>query len=338
MVHPTSDDIERYRALLAHDPESRAFGAVAEVYLRQAHYAEAIAVCDDGLQRFPGYVGARLTLARALEASGDVSRAEAEFRRVLERLPDSIPAHRALADLLRREGRLTEALVTYEALLALDPLDQEVRQLLEDVRPVAMVPVEPPAGHLPPAVLPEPDIPPVPEEATVPTFDLTEEAAAEVSLPLTPVQAEPPMEVVSEEIERPESRPTAPGLAEPETAIPIYDLTDVAQEEKEEEGGPVQAILATETLADLYARQGFPDQAHAIYEELLRADATRDDLREKMAALPSPVPVAAGRLGAEPEPAGIDTPGATAADGDVLQTLEAWLAAARSLRRERGRP
>ncbi|HEY7676482.1 MAG TPA: tetratricopeptide repeat protein, partial [Candidatus Methylomirabilis sp.] len=167
-----SEAIQHYEALLARDPGSRAFAQLADAYHRQGRYAEAIAVCDSGLQRYPAFVGARMTLARALADSGDVARAEAEFRRVLEQTPDNIPAHRALGDLLRRQGRPPEALAVYEALHDFIPFDQEITELVE-----ALGVTPSPPGPLPTA--------PLAAEPEVTVFDLTEVAGAP-PLPLGP--------------------------------------------------------------------------------------------------------------------------------------------------------
>lgn len=332
MVQPGQGEIQRYQALLAEDPTSRAFGLLAEAYLRQGRYADTIAVCDLGLQHYPAFAGARLVLARALAARGDASRAETEFRRVLENLPDSIPAHRGLADLLRQQERAEDALVLYENVLALDPFDQEVRGLVEALR-AAPVPALDAAARQAPAeirALGESPLSAVELEPAIPTFDLTSVAAEAVSLPLTPVPAEP----------LPTAPVPAPPRAGPEEDIPLFDLTDLAREDEAEEAAEEAAartILATETLADLYVQQGFPEQARVIYEELAHADPTRADLRGKLAALQPPTPREAETAEPVLEPVGIGAFGPGDDGGDLVGVLEAWLAAARSLRAERGR-
>ena len=248
-------------------------------------------MCDRGLRRYPTYAGARMTLARALAEHGELARAEAEFRHVLELTSDSVPAHRALGDLLRGQGRTAEALVVYEALQELTPLDEEVGPLLETLR-----------ASLAPAAAPAPASPAtqrgIPAEAAldVPVFDLTEAAAAP-------------------------DRPLAPPIGGPQA----------------EAIAPPPA-LATETLADLYAQQGFVEDARAIYRELVRVEPARADLRAKLASLgaaPSPGGVA-DEADSEFEPVAPPRRSATGR-ADPLEALEAWLEAARELRAERGR-
>jgi len=110
-----SGEFEHYEALLARDPDSRAFGQLAEIYRRRGRTAEAIALCDHGLQRYPAYVGARLTLARALAEHGDLGRAEAEFRR---------------GATLLNQGRAGEAEESFGTALSAYPGHEAARQAL----------------------------------------------------------------------------------------------------------------------------------------------------------------------------------------------------------------
>jgi tetratricopeptide (TPR) repeat protein len=74
---------------------------------------------------------------------------------------------------------------------------------------------------------------------------------------------------------------------------------------------------ATETLADLYARQGFVERATDLYQELLRQDPTRTDLRRKLEEMEQPAPAPAAATGAKQ------------GKGGDLAALERWREAAR---------
>lgn len=296
-----SGEIERYRALLVKDPKSRAFAQLADALRRQGQYWEAIGVCERGLQQYPTYVSARMVLARALREQGEAARAEAEFRRVLELTPDSVAAHRELGDLLRDQGRAADAIEVYETLLQLTPFDREVRELLDTMEPPATAAAPPPQAEPVPGVGPEATLEPVAAGSTpiLPTYDLTEAAAEDLALSLQPVEA---------------------------------DLGS------EPAAGPA-GLPATETLADLYVAQGFPEDGRAIYEELLRAAPEREDLRAKLTALGEVLPPWRPMPEGVPEPVGAAVPSALpgAAAMELLPILEAWIGAARSLRAERGR-
>lgn len=75
-----------------------------------------------------------------------------------------------------------------------------------------------------------------------------------------------------------------------------------------EEEIPEPAPVPTETLAELYYRQGFPEKALDIYKQLLDIDPTNtriiekaDDLREEIAFSPGPAADTAPALEAPPE-------------------------------------
>ena len=74
---------------------------------------------------------------------------------------------------------------------------------------------------------------------------------------------------------------------------------------------------ATETLADLYARQGFVERATDLYRELLRQDPTRADLRRELEEMHQPAQAPAAAEGAHQ------------GKGGGLAALERWREAAR---------
>jgi tetratricopeptide (TPR) repeat protein len=95
----TSSRIDDLRRRVEADPASIAFAQLAEEYRRAGDYAEAIRVCRTGLERYPTYVSARVTLGRALVAVGQLDDAEAELSAALRLAPDNLAAIRALAEI-----------------------------------------------------------------------------------------------------------------------------------------------------------------------------------------------------------------------------------------------
>ena len=63
--------------------------------------------------------------------------------------------------------------------------------------------------------------------------------------------------------------------------VPEPSLESTGPDSSEVEGDP----FTTETLADLYASQGFKDRAAAIYQRLLDDEPSRGEIREKLTAL-----------------------------------------------------
>jgi tetratricopeptide (TPR) repeat protein len=87
-------------------------------------------------------------------------------------------------------------------------------------------------------------------------------------------------------------------------------------------GATAQDALATNTLAEIYLRQGLVDRAVAVYENMLRADPDNQAVRRRIAeiqgsgegrvALPAAQPVSPGSVMADPR-------------RKVIQCLQHWL-------------
>jgi tetratricopeptide (TPR) repeat protein len=122
--------IRRQEERLQRDPTSLAFAQLADLYRKAGRNRDAIAICQDGLTRYPHYTTARLILAKAYVAEGDADRALAELSAILEVSPRDVQSHRLAAEIHRRGGRLDQAVTHLEAAVTLDPGDRESRSLL----------------------------------------------------------------------------------------------------------------------------------------------------------------------------------------------------------------
>jgi tetratricopeptide (TPR) repeat protein len=126
--------IRRQEERVQRDPASLAFAQLADLYRKAGRTGEAIAVCRDGLARFPHYTTARLILAKSYQAEGDFERALAELGTILEVSPRDVQPHRLAAEIHRRCGRLDQAVAHLESAVALDSGDRESRSLLALLR------------------------------------------------------------------------------------------------------------------------------------------------------------------------------------------------------------
>jgi tetratricopeptide (TPR) repeat protein len=122
--------IRRQEERLQRDPTSLAFAQLADLYRKAGRTREAITLCRDGLARYPHYTTARLILAKAHMADGDLAGALAELAAILEVSPRDVQSHRLAAEIHRRCGRLDEAVTHLDTAVALDPGDRESRSLL----------------------------------------------------------------------------------------------------------------------------------------------------------------------------------------------------------------
>jgi len=126
--------IRRQEERVRRDRASLAFAQLADLYRKAGRTAEAIALCREGLTRFPHYTTARLILAKAHQAEGDVERALAEISAILEVSPRDVQSHRLAAEIHRRCGRLDLAVTHLETAVELDSGDRESRALLSLLR------------------------------------------------------------------------------------------------------------------------------------------------------------------------------------------------------------
>jgi hypothetical protein len=76
-----------------------AFGPIAERFRRAGDPQRAVALCREGLARFPNHLSGRVTLGWALLDLGHYEEARAELEQVLRRAPDNLAAIRGLAEL-----------------------------------------------------------------------------------------------------------------------------------------------------------------------------------------------------------------------------------------------
>ena len=110
-----------------------------DVALKVGDKAGALAAYKAALELDRGYIQVWLDLGRLHEAKEEWSEAQRAYERALDALPTFHEAGLALADLLRRTGRLRQAVVQLAEMLEQDPYDLLAllllgRALLDDKR------------------------------------------------------------------------------------------------------------------------------------------------------------------------------------------------------------
>ncbi|HYS17164.1 MAG TPA: tetratricopeptide repeat protein [Candidatus Binatia bacterium] len=126
--------IRRQEERLARDPASLAFAQLADLYRKAGRTRDAVALCRNGLARYPHYTTARLILAKALVADEQLAPARVELDAILEVTPRDAQCHRLAAEVQRRLGHIDEAVKHLESAAELDPGDRESRALLSLLR------------------------------------------------------------------------------------------------------------------------------------------------------------------------------------------------------------
>ena len=129
--------IEDLRRRVQKDPASIAFAQLAEEYRRASRYAEAVSICQTGLDLHPSYLSARVTLGRSLLQLGQLDLAQQELELVLRSAADNLAALRGLAEIHRKRGALDLALTYSQQALEIAPNDPELEQGVEELEALA---------------------------------------------------------------------------------------------------------------------------------------------------------------------------------------------------------
>ncbi len=292
--------IESLKERLAKDPLSRAFLQLAEEYRKLGRFDEATEVCLQGLQRHPAYLPARIALGRTYLEAGNLDLAHQTLADVHRTMPENHLAGKLLAEVQRRMGRPREAADTYRAMLRHSPGDREVEALLSDLQE----PPEPRASRETNAVQEaRPTAPPAASAALDPALDyrpgdIDPTAGAGSVTTGTGASARP----VPERRATPAPEPSVDDL--PTARVRVEPVsTPSGDQEKEAGGHPWPAseaspapgrgpeadeepdALQTNTLAELYLRQGLVQRALEVYRAMLRLDPANERLRRRLEEL-----------------------------------------------------
>ncbi len=135
--------IDELRRSLEAEPESIVFAALAEEYRRAGMYQEAIETARVGLARHPMYLSARVTLGRALIATGEFEAAREALTEVLQSAPQNLASIRALADIHEPE----------EDIRGLEETDVDSVAAWEMASPIETAVPPPPLPAPPPSAL-----------------------------------------------------------------------------------------------------------------------------------------------------------------------------------------
>ncbi len=110
------------------------FAQLAEELRKDGQLVEAIRVSREGLGKHPNYPSARMTLARCLFDSGDLSGARRELEQVVAAAPDNLLAQRLLGESCEGLGEFAAALDAYRAALKFSPGDKALGAKIEETQ------------------------------------------------------------------------------------------------------------------------------------------------------------------------------------------------------------
>ncbi|MBZ0272305.1 tetratricopeptide repeat protein [bacterium] len=123
-------NIKDFREKLKRDPLMKLHAQLADGYRRVGLTDDAIETCRVGLDIHPSYLLCREVLGRILLRVGALESAREHLEAVHAIVKDNIELNRALAKLYDELGRLDLARPLVESVIAKDPFDFEMRNLL----------------------------------------------------------------------------------------------------------------------------------------------------------------------------------------------------------------
>ena len=282
--------IEELRFRLKTDPRSRLFYQLAEELRKAGQFAESEQVLRSGLEVYPAYLAAWVSLGRVLREQKNENGAVEALSKAMVLDPGNVVAARLLADSYRSLGDTVEAIKKYKLVHALMPGDEDLKNTIEqlerEINPPAPVIADsvPAAGSF--AVSAAQDDRQAeafldsPFDKTIPPF---EESTGDDE-PMLAAHDESPFEepaesatVAAMEIEQPSGMHIA--------AAPLEDEADVFEPVVAEAAPPAEDVANTLTMADLYERQGLVHDAQHIYENILAREPENAEVRAKLDAL-----------------------------------------------------
>lgn len=258
--------------------DSRVFARLADQLRRKDHLDDAVDVLQKGIQFHPHYASGYVVLGHCHLDMGAVKKAQEAFLQALRLDSENLLVLKNLGDIFFQQDKLEEALEHYRQVLKLDPLNVDIKQVVnkletrrQDEITLAARRLEGagPAAESESESEPEPDPDPgkeIPLAAEVSPFG---EQIFESMKPLSSYLEEESSYQASE---------TEAQLSPEETEL----LRD--EEEGEESKGPPRG-MATATLAEVYFQQGLLDKAIETYKKVLRNQPGDQAVKDRLSEL-----------------------------------------------------
>lgn len=147
MQKSLKDEIKFLEGKLEQNPDSILFARLADAYLQADRADEAIELCENSIKKHPFYVTGHYILGKCYLKKKLFDQAERELKRVLLFDPKHLAAHRDYGELMAQIGWNNSCETSYQEILAIDPLNENARRRLAELRQQALpnrehVPVE----------------------------------------------------------------------------------------------------------------------------------------------------------------------------------------------------
>lgn len=243
-------------------PGSYVFVPLADACRKMRRLDEALEICENGVQRHPDYPSGHVVKGKCLFDKGERGAARETFERVLVLDENNLVALKYLGMIEADEGHLAIAQRHFRQILALDPDNKEIKTILHIVE-----------EHRRPEETPESSPPDVMDGVD----EILGGRGAEGNV-VAP-EDEPAVDLAADG-----------GVVGGDGWAKL--LTDELETSDE---------LASVTLAEIFASQGYKSKAEKIYREVLRRQPESEEVRRRLCDLtsgdPEPGPVTGGAGG-----------------------------------------
>ena len=255
------------------NPRSLVFVGLAESYRKEGLADQALEILDEGLEFHPNLSGALVARAKCLFELKRYSDALLETKKILERNPENIRAHKVQSEIYLRLGQRNSAIRSLTHVLRLFPNDVEAQKSLQEIEILSRpqeIKIEAPksishfqnsSGKI--------------EEFTVGSLvdhihSIGEKSSANVS------HYTPPVDPSGEERFHdhafiPLAMEITAGDGSPEILANVSDVHDDSE-----------LTFATRTIAELYLRQGLRSKALKVLQKILRDEPSNQWARETL--------------------------------------------------------
>lgn len=229
-------------------PDSYVFVPLADACRKMGRIEEALEICEHGVRRHPSYPSGHVVKGKCLYDGCDRAAARATFERVLVLDEDNLVALKYLGMIEADEGDLDTAQRHLQKILSLDPENKEIKTILHLVEEQEQIER---AGEAP---------------SSGDDMDAIEEILGDAA----PTPSE-----------------DAACQYEPEPEIPVESNSPPSAGDAKPAGSDIETSdeLASVTLADIFASQGYTSKAEKIYREVLRKQPGNEVVRTRLREL-----------------------------------------------------
>ncbi len=125
-----TEDIKHYQQCLQAEPKSRVFLPLAKAYCKAGRYKEAVAICRQGLARYPDYWAAQVVLGQAYLEQDMLDEALSQLEAVVREAANNLLAGKLLGQVYIKQGRIKEAVARYTTILNYHPECDDLKETL----------------------------------------------------------------------------------------------------------------------------------------------------------------------------------------------------------------